>query len=172
MKQLGAVFLLVAAAPASGEVISATQNGFDVRQTVTVPASPTQAFAEFAHIGSWWSSQHSFSGNAANLTLDLQPGGCFCERLPAGGGVQHMHVSYLEPAKRVVLTGSLGPLLFLATTGVMDVQFAPGAKATQVTMEYRVSGLFDGGADKMAPAVDRVLSEQLQRYAAYVTNAR
>ena len=49
---------------------------------------------------------------AANLSLDAAPGGCFCERLPNGGGVEHMRVTYVEPGKRIVLTGSLGPLLY------------------------------------------------------------
>ena len=34
-----------------------------------------------------------------------------------------MRVTYVDPGKRIVLTGSLGPLLYEATAGVMDVQF-------------------------------------------------
>lgn len=89
--------------------------------------------------------------------------------MPNGGGVTHMHVTYVEPAKRVLLTGSLGPLLFLATTGVMDVQFQPSGDGTNVVVDYRVAGFFNGGADRIAPAVDGVLGEQVKRYAASVT---
>ena len=54
--------------------------------------------------------------------MSLSPGGCFCERLPNGGGIEHMRVAFVDPGKRLVLTGSLGPLLYQATAGVMDVQ--------------------------------------------------
>lgn len=166
-------FIAIAlASPVSAEVVSASSNGFEVRETLSVEKPPAEAFAAFARIGSWWSGEHSFSGNASNLTLELQPGGCFCERLPNGGGVEHMHVTYVDPGKRVILTGSLGPLLFLSTTGVMDVQFEPAGAGTKVTLDYRAAGFFNGGADKIAPAVDGVLREQLTRLKAYVATTR
>lgn len=169
MKATALIAGLLMATPAAAEVVSSTSNGFEVRETASVPVSPADAYAGFGRIASWWSGAHSFSGNPANLTLSLEPGGCFCEKMPKGGGVTHMHVTYVEPAKRVLLTGSLGPLLFLATTGVMDVQFQPSGDGTNVVVDYRVAGFFNGGADRIAPAVDGVLGEQVKRYAASVT---
>ena len=171
MKAL-ALLLLLAGSPAAAEVISAASNGFEVRETVTLHKPRSEAFAGFGRIGSWWSGEHSFSGNSANLSLELSAGGCFCERLPNGGGVQHMHVAYVEPDKRIVLTGSLGPLLFEATTGVMDVQFEPAGDGTRLTLDYRAAGFFNGGADKIAPAVDAVLGQQLVRLKAYLATTR
>jgi hypothetical protein len=163
-----AAFVLMIGTPASAEVVSASANGFEVRETASLSVPPASAFAAFGRIGSWWSGQHSFSGNAANLTLALEPGGCLCERLADGGGVQHMRIAYVEPDKRVLLTGSLGPLLFQATTGVMDAEFKPAGAGTQLVLDYRVAGFFNGGADKLAPAVDAVLAEQVGRLKAYV----
>ena len=57
------------------------------------------------------------SGNSANLSLALTPGGCFCERFPKGGGIEHMRVTYVDPGKRVVLTGALGPLALRSDDG-------------------------------------------------------
>ena len=96
--------------------------------------------------------------------MALSAGGCFCERLDGGGGIEHLRVSYVDPGKRVVLTGSLGPLLYEATAGVMDVQFERIAGGTRVTMDYRVAGFANGGADKMAPLVDSVLADAVQAY--------
>lgn len=163
---------LALASPASAEVVSASSNGFEVRETVNVASSPAEAFAAFGRVGSWWDPQHSYSGSAANLRLDAEPGGCFCESLPNGGGVQHMRVTYVAPGKRIVLTGSLGPLLFLSTTGVMDVKFDAAANGTQITVDYRAAGFFNGGADKIAPAVDQVLSGQVNRLKAYLATTR
>ena len=163
-----AAFVLLIGTPASAEVVSASANGFEVRETASLSVPPASAYAAFGRIGSWWSGQHSFRGNAANLTLALEPGGCLCERLADGGGVQHMRIAYVEPDKRVLLTGSLGPLLFQATTGVMDAEFKPAGAGTQLVLDYRVAGFFNGGADKLAPAVDAVLAEQVGRLKAYV----
>jgi hypothetical protein len=38
-------------------------------------------------------------------------------------------------------------------------------------MEYRASGFAQGNADKLAPLVDEVLTEQLRRYAAFARGA-
>jgi uncharacterized protein YndB with AHSA1/START domain len=171
MKWIAAIALLLPA-PAAAEVVSASANGFEVRETATLAASPAEVFAAFGRIGSWWSGEHSFSGSAANLRLALEPGGCLCERLAHGGGVQHMRVTYVDPGKRVVLTGSLGPLLFQATAGVMDVQFQPAGDATRLVLDYRAAGFFNGGADKLAPAVDSVLAEQVARLKAHVATTR
>lgn len=157
------------AAPAAAEVVSASSNGFEVRQTVNLTVRPEVAFANFGNVGAWWDNEHTYSGKAANMRLALSPGACFCETLPGGGGVEHMRVTYLDPGKRVVLTGSLGPLLYEATAGVMDVQVKSRAGGSQLVMSYRAAGFFNGGADKLAPLVDQVLAEQMRRYRAYVT---
>ena len=102
------------------------------------------------------------------MSLALSPGGCFCERLPNGGGIEHLRVSYIDPGKRIVLTRSLGPLLYEATAGVMDLQFERSAGGSKVTMDYKVGGFANGGAEKLAPLVDSVLGEQFKRYREYV----
>ena len=167
-----ALLALVLASPVSAEVVTASANGFEVRQTVTVQKPPAEAFTAFGRIGSWWSADHTYSGDAANLALELRPGGCFCERLPNGGGVEHMRVAYVDPGKQVLMTGALGPLLYEATIGVMDVRFEPSGAGTQIVLDYRAAGFFNGGAEKLAPAVDKVLGEQLARLKARLPAAR
>ena len=151
-------------APAHAEVLSADARGFEVSNSVNLVAPVAQAYAAFARVGSWWSSAHTYSGKAANMRLVLQPGGCFCETIPKGGGVEHMRVSVVMPNERLVLTGSLGPVLYEAAAGVMDVKFERAAGGAKVTMNYRAAGFAKGDADKMAPLVDKVLAEQLTRY--------
>lgn len=36
--------------------------------------------------GRWWSREHSDSGDAANLSLEQQAGGCFCEKISGSDG--------------------------------------------------------------------------------------
>jgi len=165
-----AAFALLAASPAAAEVVSASSNGFEVRQAVNLVVPPPIAFSSFADIGAWWDPEHTYSGDSANLSLRLAPGGCFCERFPKeGGGIEHMRVTYVEPGKHVVMTGALGPLLYEATTGVMDVQVKTIAGGAQLILDYRVAGFARGGADKLAVAVDQMLAAQMKRYRTYAT---
>jgi len=169
MKSLAAFALLLCAAPAASAVVNASTNGFEVRQTVNLVVPPGVAWAAFANLGGWWSKDHTYSGNAANLSLSLTPGGCFCERFPDGGGIEHMRVTYVDPGKRVVMTGALGPLLYEATAGVMDVQVKSVAGGSQLTLDYRAAGFANGGADKLAPIVDQVLADQMKRYRVFAS---
>jgi hypothetical protein len=78
-----------------------------------------------------------------------------------------MRVTYVQPGERAVLTGSLGPLLYEATTGVMDVKVERIAGGSRITMNYRAAGFAKGGAAEMAPIVDKVLGEQIKRLRVY-----
>jgi hypothetical protein len=159
------------ATPATAEVVSASENGFEVRETVPLVVPPDFAFDSFRNIAAWWDPEHTYSGDAANLSLTLTAGGCFCERVPkTRGSVEHMRVAYLDPGKRLVMTGALGPLLYEAVAGVMDVQVKTIAGGSQLTLDYKAAGFASGGAAKLAPMVDEVLASQMKRFRAYATS--
>jgi hypothetical protein len=163
MRALILLLALFASAPAAAEVVSAGPNGFHIRHSVQLVVPQQDAFAAFGNISGWWDDEHTYSGDSANMSLSLRPGGCFCEHLPSGGGVEHMRVAYVAPGERAVLTGSLGPLLYEATAGVMDVQAERIAGGSRLTVDYKVAGFANGGAEKLAPLVDQVLGEQVKR---------
>jgi hypothetical protein len=168
-----ALFLtgLLIAFPARAEVVSAGPNGFEVQEVVNLVVPQAHAYAAFGQVGQWWNKEHTYSGDAARMSLQLRPGGCFCEPLDGGGGIEHMRVTYLKPGEQIVLTGSLGPLLYQATAGVMDVKFERIAGGTRVTMNYRAAGFAKSDADKLAPLVDQVLADQMKRYRIYAAGA-
>src|SRR5689334_15248461 len=96
-----AIVALLLGSPAAAEVVSASPNGFEVRETVPLAVSADLAYKAFSNLPAWWDSQHTYSGEAQNLRLNVAPGGCLCERLPkSGGGVEHLRVTYVEPGKR------------------------------------------------------------------------
>ena len=169
MKRMVALMLVALPASATAEVVGASGSGFEVRQTIPLVVKPEVAFQAFASLPAWWDPQHTYSGKSENLSFNPAPGGCFCESFPDGGGIEHMRVTYVDPGKRLILTGSLGPLLYEATTGVMDVQIKSTAGGSVLTLDYRVSGFANGGAEKIAPGVDQVLGQQLKRFRAYAT---
>ena len=171
LRFLAPMALIACAGPAAATVVSASDNGFEVQHSVNLVVPQPQAFAAFGQVGQWWSSEHTYSGDAKRMSLQMRPGGCFCEPLEGGGGIEHMRVTYVQPGERVVLTGSLGPLLYEATTGVMDVKVERIAGGSKVTMSYRVAGFAKGGAAAMAPLVDQVLGEQMKRFRVFAAAA-
>src|SRR5688572_3191875 len=95
---------------AQGSAAQVSTTGFLVRHTTTIGAPPGRVYdALVQQIGSWWSSAHTFSGDARNLSIDARPGGCFCEKLKDGGGLEHMRVIYVAPGEMLRLSGALGP---------------------------------------------------------------
>ena len=63
-----------------------------------------------------------------------------------------MRVAYVVPGERMVLTGALGPLLYEATTGVMDVKVERIAGGSRVTLNYRAAGFANGGGGQAGAA--------------------
>ena len=167
------VCLLLGAAVASAEVVDSTAGGFTVRVTVDVAAPAARVYQTLTErIGSWWDASHTFSGNAANLSIDARPGGCFCERLPGGGGVQHLTVIHADPGKLLRMSGGLGPLQDLAVTGVMSWKLTETSGRTAIEVTYKVGGYApggNGGVGALAAPVDGVLSAQVRRLAQFAS---
>lgn len=157
------ISMMLLSTPAGAEVVSADDHGFEIRQNINLVVPKEDAFAAIGRVQDWWDKAHTYSGDASRMSLQLRPGGCFCERLDDGGGIEHMRVAYLQPGERVVMTGSLGPLLYEATAGVMDLQVEPIAGGSRITLNYRAAGFAKGGAASMAPLVDQVLGAQMKR---------
>src|SRR5215475_2054490 len=151
-KSLG-VLLFSAAAAVSAEVVDVGDNGFAIRETATVPADPARAWSALVEVGKWWDPAHTYSGDAANLSIDPKPQGCWCEKLPGKGGVEHMTVLFADPGKLLRFSGGLGPLQSMAVAGVMTWTFAPAAGGTAVEVTYSVGGYNRGGFKDLAPGV-------------------
>lgn len=159
---LGALSLALAD-PGAAAVRSASTHGFSLAFEMTLSVSPTAAYRTLVAPQSWWSDAHTYSGKASNISLDLRPGGCWCEALPGGGGIEHLRIAIVRPGSGLTLTGGLGPLLGEATSGVMTFGLKPRPGGSILTVSYRAAGFYQGGADKLAPVVDQVIGEQLVR---------
>ena len=67
---VGAAAALCFAAPAHAEVFQKAENGFVIRLSADVKASAEDAWAALVKPSEWWSKQHTWSGDAANLSVD------------------------------------------------------------------------------------------------------
>ncbi|HEY2681854.1 MAG TPA: SRPBCC domain-containing protein, partial [Candidatus Udaeobacter sp.] len=150
-----------------------TPNGFLVKFDVSITAPPANVYqALVGQIGSWWNSEHTYSHDAKNLSIDARPGGCFCEKLPNGGGVEHLHVVYVAPPQVVRFSGALGPLQASGIAGSMTWKVTGGPDTTRIEVSYSVGGFIQGGFEKIAPAVEAMLNEQFNRLKLFVETGK
>lgn len=164
---------LPAVTSAEARVVSTAANGFEVAETIVIAASPDTVYAQLIRPGRWWSSDHTYSGDAANMRLDAKAGGCFCERIPKGGGsIEHGRIVYAQPGQALRLRGGLGPLQGEGADGALTWTLRSVGGATELSQSYVVGGYIRGGAEAMAPLVDTVLSEQLRRLKAHIEKPR
>jgi len=169
--------LAAALGGAAGEgVVAATSDvsptGFVVTFRHEVKATPHRVWEALGEIDRWWNGSHSWSGQAANLTLATQAGGCFCERWGANS-VVHARVIHAVEDRMLRLEGSLGPLQALAATSIMTFALeAPKDGGTTLVVTYRVAGSETAGLPQLAGPVDGAIGEQVRRLVAYVETGR
>lgn len=158
------------ALPVHAEVVESTSRGFVTRNAAVVKASPKEAWLALIAPKNWWDSAHTWSGDAANLTLTPQAGGCFCERIPEAadpdritleGSAEHMRVIQAYPERALRMQGALGPLQSEAVTGVLTIAISEVEEGTRIVWEYVVGGHMRYEIPPIAKAVDVVLSQQL-----------
>ena len=154
--------VVLSATPVTAEVVDSSAAGFTVAKTVTINASADAVWETLRAPQRWWAKEHTWSGDSANLYIDSQATGCFCEKLPGKGSVAHARLIYVDKPHLMRMEGALGPLQAFPVTGVMTYELTPdGEKATKVKLTYAVGGYMPGGMEKMALPVDGVLGEQL-----------
>jgi uncharacterized protein YndB with AHSA1/START domain len=167
IRPFAAVLALVTfAAPAGAEVMATSDTSFQIKSEVATAAAPDAVYAAFAKVEQWWDGRHTYSAQAASMSLTLEPGGCFCETLP-GGGVRHGVVMLAWPGRMIVLDAALGPLQQTGASGALTFQFRAEGDGTRIIQTYNVGGLAPGMAASWAPAVDRVQTIQLERLARF-----
>jgi hypothetical protein len=149
-------------------VVDSSSYGFTVRYEQTLPLTADTLFVIFHRdVDKWWDPDHTWSGNAANLSIEPFANGCFCEKLSNGGSVRHMNVIFSDPGKVLRMEGGLGPLQQFAVNGVMTLEIKPDSTQTRVSLTYSLGGYIPGGAAKFAPLVDQVLGVQFKRFVGF-----
>lgn len=165
MRHLLTSMAILLATPAAAEVTAVTPTSFVIERSVTVAAAPQTTWDTTRAPQGWWHPDHTYSGDSANLYMDAQATGCFCERIPEGkGSVEHARILYVAPGRMIRLSGALGPLQAEAVAATLTIKLDPaGGAATKVTLTYVVGGYMRAGGEALAPKVDEVLGVQLER---------
>jgi uncharacterized protein YndB with AHSA1/START domain len=173
MRILTSACLALLLAGTAGAAVQSGASGFVVHIEVPIEGPPARVYkALVGEVSQWWSPEHTWSGDSRNLVFDARPGGCFCERLPGGGGVEHMRIVYLAPPQVLRMSGALGPLQGSGLAGALTFSLTPSGKGTRLELGYSVGGYMEGGFERVAPAVEGMLTEQVTRLRRYVETGK
>lgn len=166
-----AAAILTLGGPAQAAVVSSWESGFRIEnRAVATGVTADQAWRALGEIGSWWSSSHTYSGSAGNMTIRMRPGGCWCEALP-GGGVEHGRVVLVQPEQRTLrIDGALGPLQEEGVAAALTWRIEEIDDGVEIIQTYNVGGVRPEMM-KNAKLVDKVLAEQVEGLRAYLAPA-
>jgi uncharacterized protein YndB with AHSA1/START domain len=136
---LAAMACIVATGVARGEVKNAAPDTFQLQFNERIAGTPSAVYAAIGLVERWWTPAHTYSGDASNLSMAMQAGGCYCERWK-DGAVEHGRVIMLMRDQVVRLEATLGPLQNLAVSAVLTFLLKEENGATSLTVGYRVNG--------------------------------
>ena len=168
-----AVLFTAIAPPALAEVKTVTDTGFNIVHIAEVSAEPDVIWIRLIAPKNYWSKAHSWSGSSEGFYIDAQANGCFCEmfqekgadgKTKTTGSVEHMRVIFAQPGRVLRMQGALGPLQSEAVLGTLTVAIEPlkGGSGSRLSFSYVVGGYMRYKTSEIAPAVDKVLGEQLK----------
>lgn len=158
--------LCAVTSPVSAAVKEAAPDHLLVAHSVEVHADAKATFRAIGEIGHWWSGEHTYSGDAKNLTLDVKAGGCLCEQW-GDAGVVHGTVLFSKPSETLRLSAPLGPLQAMGVNAILTFSLTSAGQGTKVDVTLLVNGSSASALDKLAPVIDGVIGAQVARLGQY-----
>ena len=150
---------------AQAEVVTASPDHFTLKLEAESELSPDEVWERLVVPSEWWQSDHTFSGDAANLSLEPHAGGLWREDWE-DGSVWHGTVLQAHPGKSLSLSAPFGPLQGLAVTSVWTITITPKETGgTSIRFDHVTNGTMASQLDQLAPAVDFVKGEALNSLA-------
>ncbi len=166
---------LLASAPAQATISAYSAHSLQISHEVAIAAPQAKVYeAILTQVGAWWNPHHTYTKDTKNLSIEARPGGCFCEKFPEGGGIEHLRLVYLSPGNALRFSGGLGPFQPNGVAGALNLKVSKieGAAAdkaqTKLELTYNFGGFMDGSFEKIAPAADAMLKDVVTRLKNYV----
>ena len=143
---------------AAGEVTESSSNGFTISLSQESRRSDAELWERLQHPENWWSSAHSWSGDAANMSVEMRAGGCWCERVGDGVAV-HGRIIRIDSGHAILFDAPLGPL----NDAAVATRLSWRVENQRVIWRYQVYGALPMPTEQLTPLVEGVLAEQLRR---------
>lgn len=156
---VAALAVALFASPLAAELRQSAPDGALIEHHFRMNVTPGRAWDALLQPALWWPSDHTWSADSANLSLQAEAGGCFCERWNEGSA-EHAHVILVQPGKLLRMRGSLGPLQEMSVSGVLTITLKQAAGGTDAVVTYRISGDASHELDAFMPVVDKVIGQQ------------
>ncbi|MEJ0027025.1 MAG: SRPBCC domain-containing protein [Rhizomicrobium sp.] len=165
---IGLIVAFALVCPVHAAVVEATANGFAIEQAVHIAAPPAKVYDALVHPAQWWDSSHTFSGSAANMSIEPHAGGCFCEALANGGSVQHGQIVVAAPGETLRLRGPLGPFQGQGVDGALTFGLKAEGDGTALMLSNNIGGYMKGGFGDWPARADAMLAQQMGRLKKYI----
>ena len=156
---------LFAQSTSQAEIVSSSNDHFKLEMQAKSTLSSKEVWDRLIAPSEWWHADHTYSGDAKNLTLNLTAGGLWREDW-ASGSVAHGRVLLAEPPRLLRLDAPFGPLQELAVESVWTITIAPDEAGSIVKFEFVANGSTQSDLEALAPTVDFVKSEALKNLVA------
>ena len=164
---LTSLFLCALAAPAAAEITASAPDHYTLKQEGVSPLAPDALWKRLVKPSTWWHPDHTYSGDSKNLSLKPKAGALWREDWD-GGSVSHGIVLYAKENETLRLDAPFGPLQEKAVTVIWTISLAPDEETggTKVTFTEIANGTAASKLDEVAPAVDFVKTEAMNRLTA------
>ena len=159
---LALLFGLGFSGAAVAEVVSSGPDHYHLQHEAESRLDPDALWARLIKPSEWWDPEHTYSGDSDNLKLKARAGGLWQETWD-GGSVAHGHVLGAIEGKELVLDAPFGPLQKMAVQTVWVITIEPADAGSKVTFTEQASGAAASNLDQLAPAVDFVKQNAIER---------
>jgi hypothetical protein len=155
---LASAVVLVTSFSIHAEITEQSNSSFTVKHSFISNKNVSTAIHEFGHVGRWWTSEFTQSGNGRNMFFNSF--GMY-ENMPNGEVITHL-TKVEKENNQWVWVGGLGNLGNENVDAKMKISIKDNHHGTKISMEYSVSG--DSIADNKAwPAyTDTMLEAQMK----------
>lgn len=157
--------LSLAFGAAHGEVIASSEQHFVLRHEAVSARAIDEMWERLIHPETWWHPDHTYSGDAKNLSLDAQAGGLWKE-VWAGGSVSHGRVLTVEAGRVLRMDAPFGPLQQLGAYTIWTITLSAVEEGTKVIFDEVSTAPPSANMAETAKAVDFVKSEAMSRLVA------
>ena len=161
---LTSCFFLCLSAPVMAEFTASAPDHYTLNHEGVSPLAPDALWARLIKPTDWWHPDHTYSGDAKNLSLKAKAGGQWREDWD-GGSTSHGVVLMVEESKTLRMNAPFGPLQGMGVTVVWTISLEPDEETggTKVTFTEIANGSPASKLDEIAPAVDFVKTEAMKR---------
>lgn len=160
---LPAAFIFSSSAVA--DVVTTSDTHYVLHHEASSLLEPDALWDRLIEPSSWWHPDHTYSGDARNLSLDATAGGLWLETWD-GGSVAHGEVLLVQKGEMLRMNAPFGPLQGIGAYTIWTVTITATDDGSLVTFDEVASAPPGNDMEQLAGAVDYVKTEAIGRLVA------